>query len=74
MLLFFRRSQKAKTPSQSSEHGVVTTGKQDASSSSFCVEWDVGLLRNPNAMEQNCQLTRHRNDSFVLSLLPTSCS
>ncbi len=35
---------KAKTRSQSSEHGVVATSDMNISSSSFCVEGDVGLL------------------------------
>jgi hypothetical protein len=69
MLPFIVRPSKAKTRSQSSEHGVVATGKHDYSSSSFCVEGHVRLLCDPDAMEQNSQLTCHRNNRLVPGLL-----
>ena len=61
----------AKVGSQSSEHGVVATGRHDHLSS-CCVKRLIGLLRSPYAMEQNGQLTRDRNDGLVLRLLATS--
>jgi len=64
---------KAKTPSQSSEHGVVATSKKSHFSSSFSVEGHVRLLRCPDPMKQNGQLTRYRNHGFVPGLLATSC-
>ena len=58
----YRPAWKAKTRSpSSSEHGVVATRKHKHSSGSFWVERDVGLLRGPDAMEQNSQLARHGN-------------
>jgi hypothetical protein len=65
---------KAKADSQSSEHGVVATGEHDHSSSGLFVEGHVRLLRRPDAVEQNGQLTRHGHDCFVPRLLASSCS
>jgi hypothetical protein len=42
------------------------------SSGCFGVKGDVGFLGDPDAMEQNGQLTRYGNDSLVLCLLATS--
>jgi hypothetical protein len=64
----------AKADSQSSEHGVVATGEHDHSSSCLFVEGHVRLLRRPDAVEQNGQLTRHGHDCFVPRLLASSCS
>jgi hypothetical protein len=51
MLPFLVRPSKAKTRSQSSEHGVVATGQHDHLLGSFCVEGHIRLLRDPDAME-----------------------
>jgi hypothetical protein len=51
MLLFIGRSQKTKTRTQSSEYGVVATGKQDHFLGRLFVERDVRLLRSPEAVE-----------------------
>ena len=53
MLLFIGRSRKAKTRTQSSEHGVVATGEHGDLLGRFFVERYVRLLRAPEAMEQH---------------------
>ena len=73
MLPFIRRALTAKVGSQSSEHGVVATGRHDHLSS-CCVERHIELLRSPYAMQQNGQLTCDRNDRLVPGLLATSRS
>jgi hypothetical protein len=45
----------AKVGSQSSEHGVVATGRHDHLSN-CCIKRLIGILRNPYAMEQNGSL------------------
>src|SRR5271154_5961696 len=67
-----RTVSETKTRTQSSEHGVVATGKHDHSSSSLFVEGHVRLLRGPDAMEQDGQLPSYRNDGLTLRLLTTS--
>ena len=72
MLLFISRPRKAKTRTQSSEHGVVATGKHDHLSRSYCVERHIRLLRSPEAVKQNGQLACYRNDGLALGLLATA--
>jgi hypothetical protein len=67
-----RSASKTKTRSQSSEHGVVATGKHGHLLYSLCVEGHVRLLRDPDAMKKDGQLTCHSNHSFILSLLTAS--
>jgi hypothetical protein len=50
----------------------LTTARHDYSSSSFRVDGHVRLLGDPDAMEQNSQLTRHGNNGFVPGLLAAS--
>jgi hypothetical protein len=64
-----RSVSRTKTRSQSSEHGVVATGKHGYSSSSFSIEGYIWLLRDPDAMEQDGQLTCHSDDRLVPGLL-----
>ena len=44
---------RAQPDTQSSEHGVVATGKQDDLLSGFRVEGHIRFLRNPDAVKQN---------------------
>ena len=67
-----RSASKTKTRSQSSEYGVVATGEHDHLLGGICVEGDIRLLGDPDAMEQDCQLTCYRNDGLVPGLLATS--
>jgi hypothetical protein len=71
MLPFLSRSWKAKTRSQSSEHGVVAKEKVGHSSSSLFVEGHVRLLRRPDVVEQNFQLPCNRDDRLVPGCLPS---
>jgi hypothetical protein len=65
----YQTASEAKTRTQSSEHGVVATGKHgDLLGGSF-VERHVQLLRGPEAMEQDSQLTRKGNYGLALGLL-----
>jgi hypothetical protein len=50
MLLFIGRPQKTKTRTQSSEHGVVATGKHGHVLGSLFIERHVRLLSAPEAM------------------------
>ena|SRR6201993_2587482 len=61
-------SLRAKVGTQSSEHGVVATSEHEQSSGRFRVEGHIGLLRGPNAMEQNRQLASHGDNSSILGL------
>jgi hypothetical protein len=70
----YRSVSETKTRTQSSEHGVVATGKHDHPLSGCCIERHVWLLRDPEAVEQNGQLTCYRNDGLVLGLLAASGS
>jgi|SRR5271170_840207 len=63
---------KAKADSQSSEHGVIATGKHGDSLGGCCVERHIWLLRDPEAMQQHRQLTGYRDDGLVPPLLATS--
>src|SRR5271156_6923729 len=69
----YRSDSWAKTRTQSSEHGVVATGKDGDLSGCSCVERHVRLLRDPDAMEQNGELTRYCDHSLALGLLAASC-
>jgi hypothetical protein len=72
MLPFIGRPLRTKTRSQSSEHGVVATSKHHHPSRGCCVERHVWFLRDPDAVEQDGQLTSYRNYGLALGLLPTS--
>ena len=72
MLLFIGRSQKTKTRTQSSEHGVVATGEHVDLSSRLFVERHVQLLGAPEVMKQHGQLARYGNDGLTSGLLATS--
>ena len=74
MLLFIGRSQRTKTRTQSSEHGVVATGKHFDLSSSLFVKRHIRLLRAPEAVKQHRQLAGYGNNGFALGLLATSSS
>ena len=73
MLPFIGRPQKSKTRTQSSEHGVVATGKHVDLSGCLFVERHVRFLSTPEAMEQHSELTGYGNDGFTLGLLAASC-
>ena len=72
MLPFIGRPLRAKTRSQSSEHGVVATSKHGHPSSGYCVERHVRFLRDPNAVEKNGQLPRYCNDGLALGLFTSA--
>ena len=63
---------KAEVGSQSSEHGVVATGKHFDLSSSLFVERHVRLLRAPEVMKQHGEFAGHCDHGFTLRLLTTS--
>ncbi len=67
-----RSALKAKTRTQSSEHGVVATCEHRLLLSDSCVERHVRLLRGPDAMQQDGQLTRYRDNGLALGLLAAS--
>ncbi len=73
MLLFIGRPWKTKTRTQSSEHGVVATGKHGHLSGGLFIERHVRLLDAPEAMKQHGKLAGYCNNGLVLSLLATSC-
>src|ERR1700680_3569826 len=64
----YRSASRAKTRTQSSEHGFVATGKHGGLSGCSCVERHIRLLRGPDAMEQHGQLTGYRDDSCHAAL------
>src|ERR1700678_4775515 len=74
MLPFIGRRWKTKTRTQSSEHGVVATGKHVDLSGCLFVERHVRLLGAPEVMKQHGQLARDGNDGLALGLLATSSS
>jgi hypothetical protein len=74
MLPFIGRPWKTKTRTQSSEHGVIATGKHRHRSSGYGIERHVRLLCGPEAVEQNSQLASNSHDSFTLGLLAASGS
>ena len=73
MLPFLGRSSKTKTRTQSSEHGVVATGKHVDLSSSLFVKRHIRLLRAPETVKQHGQLAGYCNNGLALGLLATSC-
>jgi hypothetical protein len=73
MLPFLGRSSKTKTRTQSSEHGVVATGKHFDLSSSLFVKRHIRLLRAPEAMKQHGKLAGYSDNGLALGLLATSC-
>ena len=72
MLPFIGRPRKTKTRTQSSEHGVVATGKHVDLSGCLFVERHVRLLSAPEVMEQHGQLACYCDDGLTLGLLTTS--
>jgi hypothetical protein len=74
MLPFLGRPWKAKTRTQSSEHGVVATGRHGHLLSGCLVEGHIGFLGSPKSMEQDGQLTGYRNDGLAPGLLTASGS
>ena len=69
----YRSALKAEVGSQSSEHDVVATGKQDHLLSRLLVERHVRLLCAPEVMEQHGELAGHCYNGLALGLLATSC-
>ncbi len=53
MLLFISRPRRPKRARSHRNTGSSQQANMDISSSSFCVEGHVRLLRGPDAMEQN---------------------
>ena len=72
MLPFIGRSWKTKTRTQSSEHGVVATGKQDHGLGCLFVERHVRLLGTPEAVKQHGKLACYGNNGLALGLPTTS--
>ena len=74
MLPSIGRPWKTKTRTQSSEHGVVATGKHvDFSGRSF-VERHVRVLSAPEVMEQHGELACYCDDGLTFGLLAASVS
>ena len=69
----YQSASKAEVGSQSSEHGVVATGKHVDLSGCLFVEGHVRLLGIPEVMKQHGQLARYGNNGLALGLLATSC-
>ena len=69
----YRSASKAEVGSQSSEHGVVATGKHVDLSGCLFVERHVRLLGAPEVMKQHGQLARDGNNGLAFGLLATSC-
>jgi hypothetical protein len=63
---------KTKVGSQSSEHGVIATGKHHQASRCYGVERYVWFLGYPDAVEQHGQFPCDSNHSLVPGLLSTS--
>ncbi len=68
----YRTAFMAKVGSQSSEHGVIATGKHGHLLGGLFVERHVQLLGAPEMMKQHGQLARNGNDGLALGLLATS--
>ena len=73
MLPFIGRPWKTKTRTQSSEHGVVATGKLGHFLGGLFIERHVRLLGAPEAVKQHGKLAGYCNHGLALSLLATSC-
>ena len=70
----YRSASKAEVGSQSSEHGVVATGKHVGLSGRLLVERHVRLLCTPEVMKQYSELTGHCDDGLTFGLLAASAS
>jgi hypothetical protein len=70
----YRSALKTKVGTQSSEHGIVATGKHRHRSSGYGIERHVWFLCDPEAMEQHGQLARDGNHCFTPGLLASSGS
>ena len=68
----YRSASKAEVGSQSSERGVVATGKHVDFSGCLFVERHVRLLGAPEVVKQHCKLTGYGNHGLALGLLTTS--
>src|ERR1700748_2295257 len=68
----YRSALETKVGSQSSERGIVATGKHRHRSGSSGIERHVGVLGRPESMEQHCKLASNGNDSFTPGLLAAS--
>ena len=68
----YRSASKAEVGSQSSEHGVVATGKHVDLSGGLFIERHVRLLGAPEVMKQHGKLAGYCNNSLALGLLATS--
>jgi hypothetical protein len=68
----YRSASKAEVGSQSSEHGVVATGKHVDLSGCLFVERHVSFLSAPEVMKQHGKLAGYGNDGLTLGLLATS--
>jgi hypothetical protein len=74
MLPFLVRSRGPKRARSHRNTVSFATGEHDHLLRSFRVEGYIRLLRDPNAMEQDCQLTCHRDHCFIPGLLTASGS
>ena len=63
---------KTKVGSQSSERGIVATGKDRHRSGGCGIERHVGFLGGPDSMEQHCKLASNGNNSLTPGLLAAS--
>ena len=70
----YRSASKAEVGSQSSEHGVIATGKHVDLSGSLFVKRHIRLLRTPETVKQHGKLAGNGNNGLALGLFSTSTS
>jgi hypothetical protein len=70
----YRSASRAEVGSQSSEDGVIATGKHGDLSSSLFIERHVRGLSAPEVMKQYCKLAGYSNDGLTSGLLAASRS
>ena len=68
----YRSALKTKVGSQSSEHGIVATGKHRHRSGGCGIERHVWFLSSPESMKQNSKLASNGNDGLAPGLLAAS--
>ena len=70
----YRSASRAEVGSQSSEDGVIATGKHGDLSSSLFIERHVRGLSAPEVMKQHGKLAGYGNDGLTFGLLTASAS
>src|ERR1700742_2407933 len=70
----YRSALKTKVGSQSSERGIVATGKHGHRSGGCGIERHVGFLSGPQSMKQNGKLASYGDNGLAPGLLTASTS